>query len=368
LAFAQTAPPEKPDKTEKSDKADDQNPPLRIVTNEVRLPLRAFDPLGKRVMDLSARDVIVVEDGAGCPVTSLNRDPSNVMLVLDLSGPLGLAKSGINDSDDKDLKKEPFDGKDYTPIPRPAAQLFAEHLARALPAGDRIAILQYADKVELLQDWTPNPVEAVRALRAGFRSGSKARFYDALAAAAERLQAAPKGQRVLVLVTDGLDTASVSTKQAALERVAASGASVFVVSWAEILVGEARRSQKQEMLSSKPDPAKQGWQINSAILSPSTFKRRGEIKRYSEQVGRSAEELKALAEGSGGEYWLPKGFAELRRQPAAIVSEIGAQYTLTYLSKKDQIDGAPAAPELFIARPGLSVRTRKTVKLKNPAR
>ncbi|HEY9433630.1 MAG TPA: hypothetical protein VI260_19400, partial [Blastocatellia bacterium] len=57
-------------------KADEQEQRLRIVTNEVRLPLRAVDPMGRRVADLTAKEVLVIEDGAACQVTSLKREPA----------------------------------------------------------------------------------------------------------------------------------------------------------------------------------------------------------------------------------------------------------------------------------------------------
>jgi hypothetical protein len=60
-------------------KADEQEQRLRIVTNEVRLPLRAVDPMGRRVADLTAKDVLVIEDGVACQVTSLKREPANVL-------------------------------------------------------------------------------------------------------------------------------------------------------------------------------------------------------------------------------------------------------------------------------------------------
>ena len=207
-------------------KADEQEQRLRIVTNEVRLPLRAVDSMGRRVADLTAKEVLVIEDGVACQVTSLKREPANVMIVLDLSAPLGIYKSGL---EDKETNEKLFEGPGkYTEIPRPIAREFTEIVLRQLTPQNQIAIIQYADRVEMLQDWTRNRDEAISALRAGFRAGLKARFYDALALAAARLQNAPAGRRVLVLVTDGLDSASMSAKQSAFEQVMATGASIYV--------------------------------------------------------------------------------------------------------------------------------------------
>ena len=335
-----TAPPQKPDEQEQR---------LRIVTNEVRLPLRAVDSMGRRVADLTAKEVIVIEDGLACQVTSLKREPANVMIVLDLSAPLGVFKSRL---EDKETREKLFEGGNYTSIPRPIAREFAEIVLRRLTPQNQIAIIQYADQVEMLQDWTRNRDEAINALRAGFRAGQKARFYDALALAATRLQIAPAGRRVLVLVTDGLDSAGMSAKLSAFEQVMATGASIYVVSWTEIVIGEARQSLKKKRFSRE-------------VLSPPTFKRAGELKQYIEQAGSAAEGLEALTTKSGGEYWRPTVVREfMLREPDSLVAEIDSEYTLTYLSQKDKIDRAARMPEIRIARPGMSVFTRQATKFK----
>jgi VWFA-related protein len=355
MTMAQTpAPPQQ---------AKEQEPQIRIVTNEVRLPLRAFDPFGKPVTDLTPRDIVVIEDGASCPVTSLRLEPANVLLVLDLSNTLGIFKSGRNEDE-----KKRTDWTNYSVIARPAAQEFAESLMRGLAAPDHVAILQYADRVELLQDWTRNRDEAINALRAKFRAGLKAHFYDALTAAAAQLQSAPAGRRVLVLVSDGVDTASVAAKERAFEQVMATGASVFVVSWTGIVLGEAQRAQKASRHAIKSSEIDHGWQVSLPIWSSSKSKRKAEIKQYTERTNKAAEDLKTLAAESGGEYWLPAQFSELSAKPRELIREIGTQYTLTYLSKKDQIDRATAVAEIRLARPGLTARTRQAVKVKSAAR
>jgi VWFA-related protein len=334
-------------------KADEQEQRLRIVTSEVRIPLRAFDRVGKRATDLTAKEVLVIEDGLACQVISLKREPANVMIVLDLSSPLGIFKSRL---EDKETREKLFEGPNYTAIPRPIAREFAEIVLRQLAPQNQIAIIQYSDRVEMLQDWTRNRDEAISALRAGFRAGFKARFFDALALAAARLQNAPAGRRVLVLVTDGLDSASVSAKQSAFEQVMATGASIYIVSWTEIIIGEARQAPKKKRSSSEG-------------FSLATFKRAGEVKRYIEQAGGAAEDLKGLAVKSGGEYWRPTVVSEfMLQEPGALVSEINSEYTLTYLSQKDEIDRVASIPEIRLARPGLSVFTRQAAKFKKEAR
>lgn len=318
---------------------------LRIVTNEVRLPMRVIGPSGRLVTDLTANEVLVIEDGVACQVTGLKREPAHVMIVLDLSANLGIFKSRL---EDKKTSKALFERENYTFLYRPVAREFAEIVSRQLIPHNRIAIIQYADRVEILQDWTRNRDEAINALRARFRAGLKARFYDALALAATRLQNVQSDRRVLVLVTDGLDSTSMLAQQSAFESVLATGASIYVLSWTEIILGEAQKSQREK-----------GYLLNRA----------GEINRYSEQTRRAAEDLKALAAKTGGEYWKPLVLSELMLQkPGELVREINSEYTLTYLSHKDEIDRVPSIPDIRVTRLGVSVLTRQAAQFRGNVR
>ena len=328
-----------------SQKTTDQEQALRIVTNEVRLPLRAINPAGKLVTDLTADEIVVVEDGRACLVTRLKREPANIMIMLDLSNNLGIFKSRL---EDRKTNEALFERWNYTYMYRPIAREFTEIILSQLTPHHQIAIVQYADRVEMLQEWTRDREEAIGTLRAKFRAGIKARFYDALTLATSRFQTAPPGRRVLVIVTDGLDLASAAAKQSAFEGVLATGASVYIVSWANILIGEAQKLQHKKSHA---------------------FARAGEMKRYREHADGAAEDLKTLTARSGGEYWQPAVVSEFMLQmPSALVSEIDSEYTLTYLSHKDDLDRVASIPEIHIARPGVSALTRRAAKFKGAER
>ena len=77
-----------------SDKAD-----LRIETREVRLPIRAYNNVGKPITDLAPKDVVIIEDGAARQTTSVKLEPANILLVLDLSNEIGTFKNGEGQPD-----------------------------------------------------------------------------------------------------------------------------------------------------------------------------------------------------------------------------------------------------------------------------
>jgi hypothetical protein len=79
--------------------------------------------------------------------------------------------------------------------------------------------------------------------------------------------------------------------------------------------------------------------------------------------------LQALTGKSGGEYWRPAVVSEMMLQkPDVLVNEIDSEYTLTYISQKDEIDRVTIIPEVLLARPGRSVITRHAAKVKSVER
>src|SRR5207244_1874990 len=110
--------------------------PVKVFTEEVRLPVVAIDQFGHYDPTVVVDDVLVLEDGKPQEVRSVRHLPANVLIVLDTGGEL----SGLGGMSKRTrLTSE-----------------VATALVRSLPAGDRIAIMQFSNKVELLHDWTTN--------------------------------------------------------------------------------------------------------------------------------------------------------------------------------------------------------------------
>ena len=347
----------------KSDEPSQEKPLARIETIEAKIPVRAFDPLGKRVLDLKPKEVIVIENGAGRQVTSLKLEPANILLVLDHSLEMGTYKNGRVKPPDPDaysLPPVPPSGSGPNRwITAPASVEFAERLIAGLGETDHIAIAQYSDRAELIQNWTANGKEARSALRARFRQGQKTRFYDALRLAAETFKTSPAGRPVLVLLTDGVDTTSQTPKDEAITALARAGATIYLVNWSETVKGEITRTKPRIVSGhggTPKDTASAGVSIN---IAPWIFKRNKGLKEYSKKAAANARELAQLAENSGGESYLPKNFDELLGKPEEILEEIGAQYTLSYLTERRATESAARDLEVIGARSGLSVRARK---------
>ena len=71
--------------------------------------------------------------------------------------------------------------------------------ASQLSPEDQIAIIQYSERAQLIQDWTNDREKALNSLASKYRVGIRSSYHDALKLAADKLQAQPNGRRIVVL-------------------------------------------------------------------------------------------------------------------------------------------------------------------------
>lgn len=332
-------------------------PLVRIETREVVLPLRAYDAEGKDISDLKPEDLIVVEENLPRTITQLRHEPANIVLVLDLNNEIGTFKNGASTwNDGLDHKDKPDKSGDpfhkTTPIvTRPASRELADNFAALLAPADHLAIIQYADKPQLVQDWTLDRQQALSALSARYRGGIKASLYDALVLAAGKLRERDAGRRVIVLVSDGTDSVSHVRRQQAFAAVAQAQATVYVIGWAEVVRQEVMHAIAQ---------ARRDGKDGVTILGSGPAKRVQELRRFIPQLESAAAELRELAEASGGEIWVPPSFDEMIAAPKRVIKEIGAEYTLAYITERKPSLEDMREVQVYVKRPGVTIRTRRS--------
>lgn len=327
---------------------------LRIETREVRMPLRAYNNVGKPITDLVPKDVVIIEDGAPRQTTSVKFEPANILLVLDVSNEIGTFKNGESDRnsifvDDKGYEKpehpEMLPRKTTPIIAQPAPREFAYNVVENLAETDRIAIIQYSDKVQLIQDWTLDRKQARTALDSKFRTGIQSTFHDAMALAAKKLNECETGRRVMILLSDGFDSASKTTRSKALDALLKTEASIFVVSWTELLRSEVIKAMQ--------------WNGAHEQQGSRLYKRQTELAEFLRKLEGKETELKSLAELTGGEFYLPRRFKIFLQQPPEILRDIGTQYTLTYLTEREFVDTSFRSVKVIAARSGMTVKARQ---------
>ncbi|HEX8096704.1 MAG TPA: VWA domain-containing protein, partial [Pyrinomonadaceae bacterium] len=162
--------------------APDVQDQVKVFTEEVRLPIFVRDERGRFDPTLEMSDVVVVEDDVPQEIRSLRRLPASVLILIDTNNTVD------------------FLSKTTT------ARDLAWQIISNLHAQDQVALMQFADRTELLQDWTTDRDSLKSVLRTKLHSGRREYLGAAIEAAAEALQTRPAGSRQVVLITDGMET------------------------------------------------------------------------------------------------------------------------------------------------------------------
>ena len=191
---------------------------LRIDTDVVTFDVIATDKNGNYIRDLRAEDFQMIEDGKERKIdlfavnneSTLSR-PLAVVFALDLSG---------------SLKPE------EAVTLREASLRFTE-----LMKGESVfAALGFNYDVKILQGFTDDPRKIERAFGKVARFEGSTRIYDALDRSitllernAPRMRKGRQVRRVIVVITDGFDSASIIDRRELLRRAQAAGVTVYSV-------------------------------------------------------------------------------------------------------------------------------------------
>jgi Ca-activated chloride channel family protein len=185
-----------------------QEPLIRVDVNLVRVIATVKNPAGELVGSLTADDFEIQDNGIPQKVAVFERQtqqPLNVALLMDTSG-----------STAKDLKLE------VQAIERFLRAFFAEGNPE-----DRIAIFTFNYEVKARSTFTRNRRGLERALR-GLKGEAGTAVYDAIFLASEALEDRD-GRKVMVVVTDGSDTASRTDFHRALKAAHLADAVIYPI-------------------------------------------------------------------------------------------------------------------------------------------
>ncbi len=160
-----------------------QEPTFAATARTVRVPVSVLDRSGEPVLGLLSADFKVQEEGKRQPVTlfSSDRQPMRIALALDVSGSM----------EDKIAQVEEA----------------LKHFIDILEPKDEIMVLTFNRQVHILQDFTSDREILGNVLTQLQPSGGTA-LYDAAYEAIRRVAKAPAESKAVVLVSDGVNTAS----------------------------------------------------------------------------------------------------------------------------------------------------------------
>lgn len=323
---------------------------IRVATNLVTLNITVDDQVhqemsGKALPKLGIENFVVFEDGirqeiAGFSSTEM---PFNLVLLIDTSG---------STRADLDL------------IQRGARRFFD-----ALRVDDRLAIVQFNRQVEMLRDLTADREKLEQGLRLLDR-GTGTSFYDAIKLTVEDILGAVRGRKVIVVLTDGVDSYGYLTWENIRAVVEKAGATIHVLRLdTELFTRNGIRKDCRDSgrfeFSAKQLRKYYDEYVKSGPRSPyESHCRLSETTRLdiNRRLYESARiELEQLARLTGGSVSDIGQLSQLEAAYLRVANSLTNVYSISYYPKNDQRDGRWRALRVEVkiaSRPGLVATTR----------
>ncbi len=268
-----------------------QAPTFRTGTQVVPVFATVLDAQGRLVPELTKEDFQIFDNGKPQAITQFSNEtqPITVVVMMDTSASMTLAL---------DLLKK-------------AAEQF---LLRLLP-DDRALVGAFNDKIQFASELTGDRDALIGSLD-DLQFGNPTRLYDAIDASLDELKGI-EGRRVVLVFTDGEDTASKVGLGRVLDRAREDEVMIYAIGLESEMNFDGRR------VRTRPD--------------------RG---------------LKRLAEETGGGYFELDDTASLGPTFTRVAQELHSQYLLGFAA--GQPDGRIHKLETKVSKPGLLVRARKS--------
>jgi Ca-activated chloride channel family protein len=266
---------------------------VRVNSNLVPIPASVVDDGGRAVINLGVDDFELRVDGQPRPIGDVTRAETPVRLALLFDNSYSLRAA-------RELEKQ-------------AAMRFFRTVVRPV---DQAAIFSVSTEPILEQPLTPDVNRLVHVIeRYGEPEGATA-LLDTIVQAADYLKP-QAGRKVIVIVSDGVDTVSNTDFAETLRRVQAADCQVYAV---------------QNNIS------------ENANLRDLTAERR----------------LQELAASTGGAVFAPRNVNDLPGAFAQISADLAQQYVLSYYPSDERRDGRFRIISLRVkTRPNVRVRARR---------
>jgi len=323
LGYAQV---QKPTKNPKENAAEDDV--VRVDTTLVVLPVRVKDRHNKFIAGLTQDQFHIYEDGIeqeikyfeppGAP-NDINASlkPLTVALMLDVS-----------DSTEFKLKHIQCTAMAFVDLLRP---------------GDRVIIVAFDKNVRVLAEATLDRNVLREAIKK-VRPGGGTSLYEALNQTIEKLNRLG-GRKVIVMLTDGVDTSSKGlTSDSTIRAAEQSYVSIYPIQYNTY--GDFADNPSRETYGA-------GEFGKTAHIS-----RNGELA--SESYKRATLYLRLLADNASGYFQYADNTKALARSFDRIAAQLRQQYTIGYYPKNQTADAKARRIKVEVRVPDLRVETRKS--------
>ena len=297
---------------------------VNVDTSIVRVNIGVVDQRGRPITSLDRPNFSVYEDGVKQEIThfELASAPFSVVMMLDMSGSTKSFRQNI--------------------------ALSASRFLDALAPNDRVAVIEFYSKVNILNDFTADRRTILHSISVANGAGDT-NLYKGIELALAKLAKEGNRRKAIVVLTDGVDTKARNQDREFLSRL--NGENVLT----------AIKPERNDTLSVLLDRAdKLGVTIYPLALPTGDPAKLADptplqVAMYSAARAR----LQLVADRTGGTLNAITRLDEMSRLYALIAADLRTLYTLEYQPANPAKDGKWRSIKVEVSDPGLIARSRQ---------
>lgn len=298
--------------------------PIRVDSSIVRLNVGVVNDRGKSITTLTKDSFDLYEDGIKQQITRFepSEAPFSVVIMLDMSGSTLSFRQVIVQS--------------------------AIRFIDALSPTDRVAVIEFYDKINLRNDFTSDRGTIAHSIAVANGRG-KTRLYKALDFALDKLQNEKSRRKAIIVLTDGVDSDIKDTDRNALEKIKDDAiATALKPETSDVLNRILNRSDAQgvtiyPLALPTGDPAK--------LADPTP--------RQIAMFAAARSRLQSLADRSGGQLNAINRLEDMGRLYGQVAADLRTLYTIEYTPTNEKRDGKWRAIRIDVKNSNYISRTRQ---------
>ena len=298
--------------------------PVRVDSAIVRLNVGVVDDRGRSITSLDRSNFTVYEDGVKQEISSFIAAPAgfSVVMMLDMSGSTKSFRQNI--------------------------QMAASRFLDALHPDDRLAVIEFYSKVNLLNDFTTDRRVAFHSISVA-NGGGDTDLYKGLLLALDKLSREKNRRKAIVVLTDGVDTDAQDADRK------------FLLNLADSQIPTAIKPETNETLRRVLDRADaQGVTIYPlALPTGDPAKLADPTPRQIAMYSAARARLKMVADRTGGTLNSIRRLEDMGTLYALVAADLRALYTIEYQPTNDKRDGRWRSIKVDVDRTDLIPRARQ---------
>ena len=297
---------------------------IKVDSSIVRLNVGVVDQKGRPITSLTKENFSIYENGVKQNIVRFEPTvaPFSVVMILDMSGSTKSFRDNIRFS--------------------------ALRFLDALAPDDRVAVIEFYKKVNLLNDFTTDRKTVAQSIGSANGVGDT-QLYKALKLALEKLAKEGSRRKAIVVLTDGVDTDMRNSDRDILGKFTDSQVLTALKPETNEVLNRTLNQSDAEGVTIYPLALPTGDPAKLADPTPR------QIALF--QAARSR--LEVLAKRTGGTLNTINRLEEMSRLYAEVAADLRTLYTIEYQSNNDKRDGKWRDIKIETSSPELISRTRQ---------